>query len=298
MNADEEMHTLLTVRKRGVDQHEVASRVTDLIYQGADVNQPFRDAATIRSVLSRPVVLGALIKHGANLASPKTLVDGKNVLMLAVENGNVCAVEEILKKARINVNAKTAEGETAAMLAAMKGNVEVIEALVKAGANLFGKDREKNGVMHYAVGSRSGDMVRYLLKKGVNVNMQNQWGMTPLMAAVDKYAEGGNRGDLEVMQELAKASDLKVKNGQGKDVLQQIMDEMEEEAAEDVRAQIMKVFKEEIEDRMKNMLLVSKREGIELPDDVMMKIATLGLDETGTRGHVQKKFSARQKMNH
>ncbi len=293
-SADKEMQTLLHTQKRRVPETEFASRVTDLVYEGADINKPFRDPATIKTIVKRPMILGALIKHGANVTSPKTFVGDKNVLMVAIEEGQVESVEQIIEHARINLEYKTPDGMTALLLAANKGKVQIAEVLLKAGANLFAKDREKNGVLHYARGLK---MVKFLLGTSVDPNAQNVWGVTPLMAAVDSYIEDPREDHLKVVQEVAKVSDLQIKDREGRDVYMRVLNDADAETEADVRRVILQVFKEEVEHRMKNLLLLSKREQMDIPDDVMMKIATLGLDKTGTAPHVHRKFSARSKMN-
>lgn len=293
---DKEMMEVLTKRKRGVPESVNVDRLTTLIYEGADVNRPFQQAQTIKSVVARPALLGTLIKHGANIASPKTFVDGKNVLMLAIEDGNLKAVEEILKYGRVNLEAKTGDGETAALLAANKGNVDLMSALVKAGAKLYKKDREKNGVLHYAASSRSEKMIEYLLSMGMNPNAQNMSGKIPLLSAVDKYAETMHADDLKVLRLLAKVSDFQIKDRSGRDVFTIVMDELDEETAKDVKMNIMDVFKGEIEGRMKNLMLLSKRQGMEIPDDILVKISTMGLDDKLTEDHIRRKYSARSKV--
>lgn len=296
--ADQDLLQVISVKKRGVPESQNVDRVTELVYQGADVNRPFQSVASVKALLRRPTIMGTLIRHGANVTSPKMLIDGKNVLMLAVEDGNVAVVREILRNGRMNLESKTADGSTAIMMAATRGVLENIEMLLGAGANLYKKDNAKNGVLHYAARSGSKDMIRYLLTKGANPNQTNALGETPLMVVVDAYIEGNRRFDLEVLKELALVTDLAITDNRGMNVWTRVMEDTDEETADDVKREILQVFKNEIEHRMKNLLLVQKTMAdVELPDDILMKISTMGLHDDGVTEHMQRKLSARTKLN-
>lgn len=295
-NANKELMQIVTVKKRGVPESQVVNKVTELIFEGADVNKPFQSPSTVNALLRRPELMGTLIRHGAKV----TPYD----LMNAIEAGNVAAVEKMLS-APINLEFKTGDGTTALMVAAGSGVVPIVELLIHARASLYKRDKEGNGVLHYAARSGSKEMIRYLLmfKRGVNPNNINNNGETPLMVAADAYAESMRKADLDVLKELSLVSDFGVKDGRGKNVWTRVMEDHDEETANDVKKEMLQVFKDEIEDRIRKTLLVQKtmnkqeKTDIELPDDIIMKIATTGLHETGSTAHVMRKFSARSKLN-
>jgi hypothetical protein len=273
-------------------------RVTDLIYQGADVNKPLGNDVLVKSLVHHPKLLRALIQHGAEMTIPKTFPGDPNVMMIAIQENQIESVREILKYACINLEYKTFYGETAVLIAARKGNVEIMDALLKMGGNLYVKDYDKSGVMHYASVSKSPEMVKYLMERKVNPNVQNCMGVTALMNAVDNYVENTNQWNFAVLRELAKVSDFQIKDLDGKDAFERLIEDYGKEISEHVKSMLWTVLKEEMESRMKGLIMASKREdGIpDLPDDVLLKISTMGLDDVGTKSYVEKKYMARKKM--
>ncbi|CCM09986.1 protein of unknown function [Cardinium endosymbiont cEper1 of Encarsia pergandiella] len=88
----------------------------------------------------------------------------RNVMLhVLVKNGDVQAVEALLNKPEVDVNAKDKDGDTPLHIAAQEGHVEVVKEL--------------------------------LANKGIQVNLQNNNGETPLYTAAYK-------GHIEVVKIL------------------------------------------------------------------------------------------------
>lgn len=303
MNPNQEVENLLKERKRGVKPSVYTSRLVDLIYQGADVNKPFATLQSVKTVVGRPELLGTLIKHGANVASPFNN-HKDNILMVAIEERNVRAVEEILLHARIHVNARNAEKQTASMLAAASGQPHILELLVKAGADLFKTDDEGYNTLHYAAMSNAPELIPYLVRQHqMNPNKKTQTGYTPLMIAVEKYMDTHNSYHLKTVKELAKLSDLHLKNREGKNIFEIIDQDWEdwEEEAQDLKNDIRNALKSELDSRLKTIYHVVKginkqvdpQDQIELPDDIVSKIAILNLDHVQASDYMKHKFARR-----
>ena len=136
---------------------------------------------------------------------------GWTELMEAVLNGDMAKVKVLLEK-EADVNAKNDRGSTALMIAASKGNFEIVKALLNRGADVNIQDTDgrtallqalRNG--HIAVaqlllekGANTDDQALFLavwmgykaivdamLTSGIDVNIRNTDGMTPLMIAAE-----------------------------------------------------------------------------------------------------------------
>ena len=77
----------------------------------------------------------------------ETDMDQARALHLAVETGNVRAVELCLKHGA-QINAQRSTLMTPLHMAAMKGDLETVEILCKMGADLHLKDNEKQTPLH------------------------------------------------------------------------------------------------------------------------------------------------------
>ena len=68
--------------------------------------------------------------------------------------------------------------------AVKKGTLEILDLLIKSGANTQQIHKKVGSTIHYAVKHRKSDMVKYLVGKGVDVNIKDSQHETPLMIAV------------------------------------------------------------------------------------------------------------------
>ena len=87
---------------------------------------------------------------------------------------------------------------TPLMYAANRGHVQVLEELISAGANVNGKDRNKQTALHLASWCGHSSVVTSLIEAGANLKEQDRLRRTPLMCAAGS-------GHVQVMVELIRA---------------------------------------------------------------------------------------------
>lgn len=139
--------------------------------------------------------VSALLSAGADVNA----VDAKGwtALMYAAQTHHDSGLEmtKSLVAAGADVNISDAEGQTALMLAAKTNSVKTVKALLEAGARAFvnAKDRKGNAALSYAVNEHYGwgpEMAAALVAAGADVNAAGEGGLTPLMLAAQRNAEG------------------------------------------------------------------------------------------------------------
>ena len=129
------------------------------------------------------------------------------------ETGTAAEVEQALKSG-VNANAKDADGFSALGTAAMRESddseaIFVVRALLDAGADVNGTDRDGETALMKAVEYRSDiRVVQALLDAGANPNVRNRYGSTPLREA------SGYARNLPVVQVLlAAGAQVDARNG-------------------------------------------------------------------------------------
>ncbi|KAH9126640.1 hypothetical protein AeMF1_002948, partial [Aphanomyces euteiches] len=111
-------------------------------------------------------------------------------------NGYLNIVALLLAHGDQIINYQNKSGESALHCAANKGHVEIVRFLLKRGIDINLFDEYLGTALHKASGSGHLEIVQMLLKHGIqNINCQNKWGRTALHAA----AQGGRA---EIVQTL------------------------------------------------------------------------------------------------
>jgi ankyrin repeat protein len=157
-----------------------------------------------------------LLFLSAVYAEEKEKSTEKESLMVAVEEGNIHELKELIDKGA-NVNqVDEEEGVTPLIQACMFGRVDAVGALIHAGANIEtpdsangatplmwaairdpGKEAREKGIPIPSLKAKN-EIVRLLLKAGANAKAKDSWGGTPLLWAADE-------GNLEIAKMLLKA---------------------------------------------------------------------------------------------
>ena len=70
-------------------------------------------------------------------------------------------------------------------LASANGYEDIATLLLRRGANIECQDNEGNTALHHAVEEKQLDLVRVLISKGCEVNTRNKQGVTALQMAID-----------------------------------------------------------------------------------------------------------------
>ncbi len=169
------------------------AKVNQLLAGGIDVNERDKNSnATVLMVASSydgySDMIELLIKRGADVNAQSS--DGKTALMWAA--GNAPDAVETLLNHRANVKLKMNDGMTAflqAVFGVLSGKVSttVCDLLLKKGANV-NTELTSNSAMgwtalHYAAISGDVELVKYLIRKGANVNHKSSEGSSALYLA-------------------------------------------------------------------------------------------------------------------
>jgi len=126
-------------------------------------------------------------------------VEGYTPLILAVISGNVDSVKKLAEIPQIDLDAELSTSENALWLATSSGNQEKTRALADAGAKLDVRGGEYLSTpLGNAVLQEDIDLVRYLLRKGADVNIRSKTNSSPANYAVGK-------GNLEILKLLKSA---------------------------------------------------------------------------------------------
>ena len=70
-----------------------------------------------------------------------------------------------------------------------EGTIQILDFLIQSGANIQQMHEKVGSTLHYAVKHRKCEMVKYLVEKGVDVNIKDSQHQTPLMIAVQNDDE-------------------------------------------------------------------------------------------------------------
>ena len=152
------------------------------------------DAATIASLLNRG--------FDANTRNPA----GEHGLLLAIREPSLKVAGVLLNWPKTNVEARTANDESALMLAALKGHLELVHKLIARDA-----DVNKTGwtPLHYAATGGHVAVMRLLLENSAYIDASSPNGSTPLMLA----AMYGTPTAVKLL--LEEGADPLLKNDQG-----------------------------------------------------------------------------------
>ncbi|XP_052245742.1 serine/threonine-protein phosphatase 6 regulatory ankyrin repeat subunit B-like [Dreissena polymorpha] len=108
---------------------------------------------------------------------------GRTALHIAIENGHVTCVQELLLLgADVNIPNKST-GQTACHQASFLGRSDILDILLRYGAAVFEIDRENCDPLHYAAKNDAAVAIETLAKLGVSMECRDKVGATPLHVA-------------------------------------------------------------------------------------------------------------------
>lgn len=174
-----------------------------LVKSGAKINKPaFKKLTALHMALEEnlnPQISLHLIQAGANVNAEDE--DGNTPLHYAVEIKRIEIVKAMIK-AGADVEAENGQRNTALMLAVARDDLPMIQLLMVSGAVVKPSGSKKaHEVLHTAAyHSNNLETIKILLKAGANVNGRDDVGNTPLLYAVWR-ANSKNTG-AEKMPEL------------------------------------------------------------------------------------------------
>lgn len=185
-NAAETIRTLLDAGAKTTVNARAKDGQTALHHAviGSGGGEPASSAAAVR----------ALLAAGADVNAADAT--GRTALMYAARMYHDSRLEMTreLIAAGADVNAADAEGQTALMLVAQTNSVKTITALLDAGAkaSVNAKDRKGKAALSYALAEHywEAETTAALVAAGADVNAAGEGGLTPLMIAAQRNAEG------------------------------------------------------------------------------------------------------------
>ncbi|CAO3627344.1 unnamed protein product [Cunninghamella blakesleeana] len=122
--------------------------------------------------------------------------NGLRPLHYAASQGQLSAVQFLIEKCEVTVDAIDYNGETALLKAACSGHFEVVKYLIlHADANIFQQDKDGWSALHNSCSYGHLEMVQFLLSNSVDVNIKSRMDHTPLINAATK-------GHLNLVQHL------------------------------------------------------------------------------------------------
>ncbi|HEV2491596.1 MAG TPA: ankyrin repeat domain-containing protein [Terriglobia bacterium] len=196
-----------------------AEKVKLLIDRGADVRAQAKTGFTALMVAttyfgsSQSVKL--LLDHGAEARQGKGVMFDASPLILAAFAGDRENIALLLAKGadpnrRMNLLGMF---PTSALIGAVGfGDAAVVQALLKGGADVHEKDRDKMTPLHWAAVDHRAEVAKALVAAGADVNAVDRFGYTPLL-----YAATIDFGDADTATALLGAgADPNVKDKEGK----------------------------------------------------------------------------------
>ncbi|XP_048250936.1 putative ankyrin repeat protein RF_0381 [Haliotis rufescens] len=159
-------------------------------------------------------VFNLVVRKGADLSSVD--VDGGNIIQKACVGGNLDIVKYLLTLNSIvqHINRRGESGWTPVMFAASLGYKDVFDLLVKKGADLTLRNKDRDTILHLACRVNI-QIVRYLVSRNiVDINVREGVGRTPAFVAA-------GLGNIRIFEELVKkGADPTVTDIYGSTILQ------------------------------------------------------------------------------
>ena len=134
---------------------------------------------------------------------------GRPGLVAALNLDSLKVYEVLLKSPGIDVNAASAQNETALMMACIKGELGIVQELIKRGADI---NREGWAPLHYAASAdrpQTLDIVKLLIEESAYIDAASPNGSTPLMIA----AQYSSEAVVDLL--LKEGADVVLRNQQG-----------------------------------------------------------------------------------
>jgi ankyrin repeat protein len=151
--------------------------IKQLIPLGADANDVFLYAI---KTSNRPIADFALSKGASKSAVDE---EGKNALLLAIENGDQPMINYAIGELKLDVNAVSAANENALMLACKSQNLILVAELLEKTGNLEFENNMGETALFYANRNDNPALFDLFLQRKVNLDHADHYGNTVLLRA-------------------------------------------------------------------------------------------------------------------
>lgn len=132
-------------------------------------------------------------------------------LMYACQLGHFKIAKQLIESSNAKVEARDRFQRTALIHSIMNGNCDLVSYLLRLGANPNATDSSGNSCLHYACAYGWHHAVKLLIDAGAQLNVVNDWRLTPFGAAFLK----GHTGICELLLELCKDVDVNFRTEDG-----------------------------------------------------------------------------------
>ena len=122
---------------------------------------------------------------------------GLNAFHMAAWGGHADAIQAFIESG-VDIDVQSPEGLTPLMFAMLAGDVETMHMLIKKGVNAYAEDIDGHNVLHLASRLDYGTIVADLLSTGIDINIPDREGLTPLVNAI----QGSNQNQGHAIEVL------------------------------------------------------------------------------------------------
>jgi len=160
-------------------------------------------------------------------ADPMLLdLDKRNPLHRAARYGHTDVVRILIEKGKVDVDSQDPLQETALCWAARNGHIDTADLLLSSGASLQHLLAGNPSVFHEVIQGGNDEMIKFLVKKGLDVNTEDTEGKTAL-----HYAAAAGKGKTVALL-VAQGADANKRDQEGKAPLDEAAGEGTGEAVE------------------------------------------------------------------
>jgi ankyrin repeat protein len=184
--------------------------VNTFLAAGINPNSTQQNGETVLMRASRRghiAIMKALLSGGADVNAKDG--NGHTALVSAADNRETAVANTLLADSRVDVNSRSANGAGILAIYVARNREDIVPELLKRGAQVDVQDQEGDAAMHGAALNGNVNLLRLLLEKGANPNIRNKVGGTPLMWAVSY----GNSAATQLL--LEKGADPAIKDVDG-----------------------------------------------------------------------------------
>jgi len=173
-----------------------------LLENGADPllhkkDDPSRTPLEIAANYNKPKIVEFLARNGGYSSGHTT--DGWSLLHRSCEKDRSTIVEALIN-AGADCNEKTGNGSTPLLIAIAQHKTNTAKVLLKFPAvfktlndNYVATDKDKRKALHWALENDDLELIKIMISKGANINIEDATGKTPLFYAIDS-------GNIEIIK--------------------------------------------------------------------------------------------------